>query len=192
MATSSVWLAWVSSSTASVKQKANQPLGERGALYAASAKGDSPAVLNYRQYETWTLSADWQYTLPSGESITAIGLGGVPATSAIDEDLAPALGSGCIVVATDAGYLRFFSGSGLQTHFIDFPEEVVSISIGREWIFLAHRRDGVCFLFCSYLWPIQETIQIPLLCPTPCSTQIPTKLSSMALCRCQIVRRSLG
>ena len=117
-------------------------LGERGALYACPAKGEQPSVIHYRAYQTWALSADWQYNLPPGESTVAVGLGGVPPLS-IDDDLAPALGTGCAVVATDAGYLRFLSGSGIQLHLIDLGEEVVAVSVGREWTFVVHRQNRI-------------------------------------------------
>ena len=71
-------------------------------------------MINYRPYNTWAHAADWQHELPPGDSITAIGLGGVSAFDS--DDLSPALGTGCIVAATSAGYLRFFGGSGLQRH----------------------------------------------------------------------------
>lgn len=47
--------------------------------------------------------------------------------------------SGTVVVATDKGYIRFFSGSGLQKYVWHFGEEIVSISAGKDWVFLVHR-----------------------------------------------------
>ena len=106
-------------------------------LYACPARGDLASVINHRPYNTWAQAADWQHELPQGESVTAIGLGGVSAFDS--DDLSPALGTGCIVAATSAGYLRFFGGSGLQTHFIDLGEDIVSLAVGKEWVFAVHR-----------------------------------------------------
>jgi len=117
--------------------KLNNVVGERGVLFACPSRGDLASVINYRPYNTWAQAADWQHELPAGESITAIGLGGVAPFDL--DDLSPALGTGCIVAATSAGYLRFFGGSGLQTHLIDMGEEVVSLAVGKEWVFVVHR-----------------------------------------------------
>lgn len=117
-------------------------LGERGAAYASSGTNDLPSVINYRPFETWTAQADWQYDLPKGESAVAIGVGGVSLND-IDPDLAPCLGSGSVVVGSNAGYLRFFSGSGLQMHLIDLGREIVALTVGKEWAMVMHRSSNV-------------------------------------------------
>lgn len=80
--------------------------------------------------------------LPHGESAVAVGVGGIP-SSTVNDGLEPAVGKGCCVVATDEGYLRFFSTGGIQLHLIDLGEDVVSMTVGREWVFIVHRRQGV-------------------------------------------------
>jgi chromosome transmission fidelity protein 4 len=117
-------------------------LGERGAAYAAPARGEHASVVNYRPYQSWTAGADWQYELPKGESAVALGVGGAPSLD-VDDDLLPVLGMGCVVVGTDAGYIRFFGASGLQIHLIDLGEEIVSLAVGREWVMVIHRTTGL-------------------------------------------------
>ena len=104
-------------------------LTDQGALYACPAKGDSPAVVTYKPHEAWNVAlGEWLFKLPKGESIVAIGLGSVGA-----------------VVATDAGYLRCFTVSGLQSQLIDLGKEVVSMVVGEEWIFVVHRAGSNTF-----------------------------------------------
>lgn len=47
-----------------------------------------------------------------------------------------------VVVATDKGYLRFFTGSGVQRYIWRLGEEVVCMAAGEREVIVVHREGG--------------------------------------------------
>lgn len=117
------------------------PPGEKGAVFASLPDGTShPSTIHYRPFDTWSSSAEWSYDLPSSEVVTALCAGGPPT----DED-APSTErdkTGSVVVATDRGYLRFLTGSGVQRYVWTLGEEVVCMVGGHSEVFVVHREGG--------------------------------------------------
>lgn len=88
------------------------------------------------------MQADWHLNLPINESAVAVAVGGVP--TSLDHGMKAAMGNGCCAVATSKGYLRFFTTSGIQVHLVDMGgREVVSMAMGREWLFVVHRKHSI-------------------------------------------------
>jgi chromosome transmission fidelity protein 4 len=52
-------------------------------------------------------------------------------------------GTGTVLVATDRGYVRFLSGSGLQKYVWNLGEEVVTMAAGKDWAIVVYRAGGV-------------------------------------------------
>jgi chromosome transmission fidelity protein 4 len=48
-------------------------------------------------------------------------------------------GTGCAVVATDKGYVRFLTGSGLQKYVWSIAGEVVAIAAKNDWAMIVYR-----------------------------------------------------
>lgn len=131
-------------------------LGERGIAYAAHAtvgttseKIKSPATVAYKPYATWGSSTEWRVTLPAGEDVVALAAGGMPtrksyknASGSDTEGAVDPEGAGNVVVATSTGYLRFFTGSGIQRYVWAMGGDVVSTVAGNEWVFVVHRQGG--------------------------------------------------
>ena len=51
-------------------------------------------------------------------------------------------GTGTILIATDKGFLRFLSGSGLQKYVWNLGKEVVCMAAGKDWALVVHRDGG--------------------------------------------------
>ncbi|KAM0747338.1 hypothetical protein T439DRAFT_350138 [Meredithblackwellia eburnea MCA 4105] len=114
-------------------------IGELGAVFASKSTSLAPARIYYRPYDSWSRAEPWEIKLANGESPVAIAVGGIP--DPLDEDEMSIAGSGSVVVATNAGYLRFFSGSGIQKrveHFDD-GDDVVAMSASRDWLLVVSR-----------------------------------------------------
>lgn len=114
-------------------------LGELGAVFACPSSKDSgsPSYIHYRPYDSWTVAPEWRYTLPSEENATLVAVGGM-SEPAEEEEMSIA-GTGTILVATDKGFVRFFSGSGNQKYVWNFGEEIVSMAAAKDWAFIVHR-----------------------------------------------------
>ncbi|KAF8520383.1 hypothetical protein BU17DRAFT_88972 [Hysterangium stoloniferum] len=128
-------------------------LGERGALYACPPDGTHPARIMYKPYSGWATSGEWQYPFPDDETIVALAAGGTPPSRSLrnkssDGDLE---GNGNVVVATNRGYLRFFTGGGVQKYLWTLAADVVTMVAGREWVFVVHRDGGTSLDGCQNL-----------------------------------------
>ncbi|GAA5861876.1 hypothetical protein JCM1840_006861 [Sporobolomyces johnsonii] len=119
-------------------------LGELGAVFAAPSSGDSPSQILYKPYESWTSLTDWTASLPSGENITVVAIGGIgPSPSTYEDDATQGLtGSGAVLVATDRGFVRFFTGAGLQKYLWNVGQEVVTMAAGKDWAIVVHGANG--------------------------------------------------
>lgn len=108
-------------------------------MFACRGNGESPSLIYYKSYETWTLSSEWQYPLPQHENATVVAVGGIaPPPDAYGDELS-ITGSGTVLVATDKGYVRFFTGSGLQKYIWNLGEQVVSMAAGKDWAMIVYR-----------------------------------------------------
>lgn len=116
-------------------------IGELGAAFACRGTAETASLVHYRGFETWTTSTEWQYSLPLGENVVAIAAGGL--APPLDEDDQGIAGSGTVLVATDKGHIRFFTGSGLQKYLWSLGKEVVSMAAGKDWAMIAYRGKGV-------------------------------------------------
>lgn len=96
-------------------------------------------MVYYRPYESWSKVNEWQYSLSPGENAVAVAVGGIAEPTDFDE--ISIAGTGTVVVATDKGYLRFFTGSGLQRrveHFGD-GDDIVSMAASKDWLLVVYR-----------------------------------------------------
>ena len=84
--------------------------------------------------------SEWQYALSAGENAVALAVGGLAEPS--DSDELSIAGTGTVVVATDKGYLRFFTGSGIQRR-VEHFDEVVSMAASKDWLLVIHRSGPV-------------------------------------------------
>lgn len=129
--------------------------GERGAIFAtepeknSSTDKDKPLLprshrITYKPYSTWAARSDWSITLPPNERVLAVAAGGVPPRRSMKyaSDVRDMEGNGCAIVATSAGFVRFFSGAGLQRYVWAIGGTVVSMVAGSEWVFVVHREGG--------------------------------------------------
>lgn len=85
------------------------------------------------------MAQEWQYSLPLGENAVVVAVGGIAPPP--DEEMGIA-GTGTVLVATDKGYIRFLSGSGLQKYLWNLGEEIVSMAAGKDWAMIAYRGVG--------------------------------------------------
>lgn len=120
-------------------------MGERGILYACKSEGSHPGKIEYKPYATWASTSEWSFQFPAEEDPLVIAAGGYPLNRALrdvsaeDEDVE---GNGVVVVASSKGYIRFFSGGGLQRYIWYMGDEIVTMVAGREWAFIVHREGG--------------------------------------------------
>jgi chromosome transmission fidelity protein 4 len=118
-------------------------VGERGVFYACNESGGHPARVEYKPYATWASTSEWSFAFPPGENPIVVAAGGIPLSRALrdisDEDIE---GNGVAVVATSKGYIRFFSGGGLQKYIWYLGDDIISMVAGREWVLIVHREGG--------------------------------------------------
>jgi chromosome transmission fidelity protein 4 len=113
--------------------------GEQGIVYGSHADGDLPALVHYRAYDTWASGADWQVSLPAGEEPVLLAAGGKPLANEFEVECQ---NMGSVIVATSRGFIRFFTGSGVQRYLWRMGEEMVSMAASDEMVFLVHREGG--------------------------------------------------
>lgn len=111
-------------------------LGELGSVFACAATADSASLISYKPFDSWADTSEWQYSLPSEESATMIAVGGMSEPSSIAR--LSIAGTGTIVVATDKGFLRFLTGSGIQKYVWNLGEEVISMAAGKDWVLVIY------------------------------------------------------
>ncbi|PVF93312.1 hypothetical protein CPB86DRAFT_768026 [Serendipita vermifera] len=130
-------------------------MGERGIAYARASEKSDPSQILYKPYATWGNTAEWQLSLPAGEDVVAIAAGGVPTPRSYKnrhpEDGGDTDGAGSVVTASNNGYLRFFSGSGIQRYLWAMGGDVVSMVAGSDWVFVVHREGGTSLDGCQNL-----------------------------------------
>ncbi|KAI9630892.1 hypothetical protein KEM48_013509 [Puccinia striiformis f. sp. tritici PST-130] len=128
-------------------------IGNLGLAFGCSATKSNPSVIRYTPFESWTTSgfafrgsetigiddeASWQFELPTGESATCLACGGCAGEDGkIDRD--GLAGSGTVAVGTNQGYIRLFSGSGIQTYIWNLGQQIISLACSHEFIFVVHR-----------------------------------------------------
>lgn len=117
--------------------------GELGTVFAAPAVDSEPSKILYKPYESWTSLSDWEASLPAGENATVVAIGGMAPVYGEDESTQGLTGSGAVIVATDRGFVRFFTGAGLQKYLWNVGEEIVTMSAGKDWAIVVHRSNGV-------------------------------------------------
>ena len=119
-------------------------LGERGAVYACQPESGYSAQIIYKPYSGWASSGEWAVMLPESETIIALAAGGTPPSGSLrNKSLEGDIeGHGNVVVATSRGYLRFFTGGGVQRYIWGLGANVVTMVAGREWVFVVHRDGG--------------------------------------------------
>lgn len=118
-------------------------VGERGVLYACKEENGHPARMEYKPYATWASTSEWSFAFPLGENPLVVAAGGTPPSRSLrdisDEDIE---GNGTAVVATSKGYVRFFTGGGLQKYVWFLGDDIITMVAGRQWVFLVHREGG--------------------------------------------------
>jgi chromosome transmission fidelity protein 4 len=114
-----------------------RPTGELGSVFSCPSNGDSPSIIHYRPEESWTSVAEWTYSLPPRENATVLAVGGIE--EPLEYGDVGIAGTGTVLVATDKGFVRFLSGSGLQKYVWNLGEEVVSMAAGKDWAMVVWR-----------------------------------------------------
>ncbi|WVR04655.1 hypothetical protein IAU60_001666 [Kwoniella sp. DSM 27419] len=117
-------------------------LGEQGIAYASKSEADQPSTVYYRPYDSWASQADWSISLPAGEDALAVAAGGGPSAEG---------GLGSVIAATDRGFLRFFTSSGVQRYIWRLGEDVISMAAGRDKVVIVHREGGTSLDGCQNL-----------------------------------------
>lgn len=119
-------------------------IGERGIVYACPPEEGHPARVHYKPYATWASLGEWTHELPAGEQAIALAAGGTPPTRSLRKlQDADAEGNGYVAIATNKGYVRFFSGGGAQRGPVwAIDGDVVSMVAGKDYIFVVHREGS--------------------------------------------------
>lgn len=128
-------------------------IGNLGIAFACSLTKSNPSVIRYDPFESWATSgvafkgseqigtdeeASWQFELPKGESAVAIACGGCANDEGKMENDGLA-GSGTVVVGTNKGYVRLFSGSGIQTYIWNLGQQIISLACSSEFLLVVYR-----------------------------------------------------
>ncbi|PWN44244.1 WD40 repeat-like protein, partial [Ceraceosorus guamensis] len=127
-------------------------LGGSGALFAYEDDAESghPSSIFFKPFEAsgarTTLATEWTVNLPRGEEAVAIAMAGKAPRPNADSRAADAMTISSAIVATSAGYLRFFSASGFQRYLWALGSPVVSMAAGTHSAMIVHRGATSCAL----------------------------------------------
>ena len=165
-------------------------LGERGILYSCGPENGHPARIEYKPYSSWAVTTEWTFEFPDGEYPLALAAGGQPSTTSLrvasEENVE---GNGVAVVATNRGFLRFFTGGGLQSYIWTIAEDVICMVAGREWVFVVFRAGGTTLDGNTSTSAKQKSDtnfgQVVKICNTPLFLWIRSALCKRAACRCE-------
>ncbi|KAF3902020.1 hypothetical protein AA313_de0204458 [Arthrobotrys entomopaga] len=95
-------------------------LNENGSLFSSPPGRGNPALLYYREHETWGVRHDWRTRLPDGEEIVSI-----------------ALSSSYVVACTSNGYVRIYSLYGVPIKvYRQKHTPVVSCTSWRDYVMI--------------------------------------------------------
>ncbi|KAK6528701.1 hypothetical protein TWF694_003943 [Orbilia ellipsospora] len=95
-------------------------LNENGSLFASPPGRGNPALLFYREHETWGVRHDWKTRLPDGEEVVSI-----------------ALSSSYVVACTANGYVRIYSLYGVPIKvYRQKHTPVVSCTSWRDYVMI--------------------------------------------------------
>ncbi|KAJ9120184.1 hypothetical protein QFC22_003083 [Naganishia vaughanmartiniae] len=122
-------------------------VGEQGIIYASNPEGGERSMIEYRAYDGDAKTAAWQASLEEKETAILVAAGG----SRIDPDDVDLNDTGGVAIATSKGYVRFFTGTGLQRYIWRLGDEVVAMVASREMIFVIHREGGTSLDGCQNL-----------------------------------------
>ncbi|GAA5856457.1 hypothetical protein JCM8547_008753 [Rhodosporidiobolus lusitaniae] len=120
-------------------------LGELGAVFSCPSLNELPSKLYHKPYESWTSLQEWDASLPAGEDATVLAIGGMgppPSSLGMDDPSVGLAGSGTVLVGTSRGFVRFFSGAGLQKYVWNVGEEIVAMAAGKDMALVMHRANG--------------------------------------------------
>ncbi|CAE6433729.1 unnamed protein product [Rhizoctonia solani] len=126
-------------------------LGEYGVAFSCPPDNGHFAMIEYRPYSEWSPNAQWQFKLPEGEHVIALAAAGTPAGRMIQMSGGKYEGFGMVAAATNKGYIRFISGGGVQEYIMSAAGDVISMTGGKEWVFIVHREGGTSLDGCQNL-----------------------------------------
>ncbi|CAE6402739.1 unnamed protein product [Rhizoctonia solani] len=126
-------------------------LGEYGVAFSCPPDNGHFALIEYRPYSEWSPDAQWQFKLPEGEHVIALAAAGTPAGRMIQMSGGKYEGFGMVAAATNKGYIRFISGGGVQEYIMSAAGDIVSMTGGKEWVFVVHREGGTSLDGCQNL-----------------------------------------
>ncbi|KZT43647.1 WD40 repeat-like protein [Sistotremastrum suecicum HHB10207 ss-3] len=115
-------------------------LGEQGALFACPPEAGHPAQVTYKGFSSWSPSTEWTYEFPESEHVVAVATCGTHQSKSTRDSRSPPTAYG--IVATNKGYLRFFTAGGIQKYIWAVGDDIVSMVGGHECLLVVHRAGG--------------------------------------------------
>ncbi|KAK5671747.1 DNA polymerase alpha accessory factor Mcl1 [Batrachochytrium dendrobatidis] len=100
-------------------------LNESGAVFACQATSSTPSTIFFRPLDNWPSKDEWTVQLAIKESALAV-----------------ALTKMGIVVATDLGYLRYFSYGGSQIGIQSLAGPILTMAGHAKYLFIAYHSSG--------------------------------------------------
>ncbi|MBW0469383.1 hypothetical protein O181_009098 [Austropuccinia psidii MF-1] len=128
-------------------------IGDLGVAFACGSTKSNPSIIRYEPFESWATSgfafhrseqigidedACWQYNLPDGENVTCIACGGHP-NQHVEMEVEGLTGSGAIVVGTNKGFVRLFTGSGIQRYIWNLGRQIISLACNNEFVIAVYK-----------------------------------------------------
>jgi chromosome transmission fidelity protein 4 len=96
--------------------------------------------IHFKPFEVpggWSIpGSEWSVDLPRGEHVTALTMAGRRSAQQT------ALDSCTAIAATSEGYLRFFTGAGIQKYIWAFGSQVISMAAGNRFALIVHRNGA--------------------------------------------------
>ncbi|PWN36676.1 uncharacterized protein FA14DRAFT_117612 [Meira miltonrushii] len=117
-------------------------IGAHGALMAYGNEKDRGHASNihFKPFEVpggWAIpGSEWSVDLPRGEHVTALAMAGRRSAQKTAVDSCTA------IAATTEGYLRFFTGAGIQKYIWAFGSQVISMAAGNRFALIIHRNGA--------------------------------------------------
>lgn len=147
-------------------------MAPQGILFACDAEDDSPSAVFFRPFDdTPGLQMEWSVHFPTGETVEAVALGGIPNLGSYADVMSDTLGvvdeartsAATAIVATSRGFLRFFGPSGMQRYIWALGRPVVSMAAGPHSVVIVYESAALHAAHVQLEYMVIELLQFTIM-----------------------------
>lgn len=116
--------------------------------------------IHFKPFEVpggWAIpGSEWSVDLPRGEHVTALAMAGRRSAQKTAVDSCTA------IAATSEGYLRFFTGAGIQKYIWAFGSQVIAMAAGNRFALIVHRNGAAADYHQNMLYTLIDVTSLEI------------------------------